>query len=137
MMNIKMSIKDFANKLDGREYGQEIFGIEKQLAKELGFVVVFGASDDLAEFEGAIGDEASCYEGDKIYLDKDGIFEECDCGCKYSEAAREKTKVIKTIWGEGEYSWQYETDIPYETFEIFDDGKKYCKGIVFDIKSLN
>ncbi len=135
-MNIKIDLRSFANKLNGREYGQEIFGIEKQLAKELGFVVVFGASDDIAEFEGAFYDEASCYDGGKIYLEENGLFEGCDCDCKYSQTAREKCKVITAVWGKDGYSWQYETDLPHETFDIFEDGEKYCKGIVFDIKSL-
>lgn len=39
-----MNIKDFALMLTGREYGHEINKDEEKLAKQLGFVVVFGAS---------------------------------------------------------------------------------------------
>lgn len=130
-----MDIKEFAAMLSGREYGEEITQTEELKAEELGFVIVFGYSDDNAEFRGAIVDEVSWYEGGKIYLSQDGIFEECECECKYSKAAKEKAKVIKAIWGT-EYSWVYETTIPYAEFEIFEDGEKYCKGIVFDIKEL-
>lgn len=52
-----MTLKEFAKMLDGREYGGEITKEEEALAKELGFVVVFGYSDDNAELRGAIDDE--------------------------------------------------------------------------------
>ena len=131
-----MTIQEFAKKLDGREYRREITPIEEKQAKELGFVVVYGCSDDNAEFAGAISDEASCYDGGAIYLDKNGIFEECEAECKYSEAAKKSCKTIESVWGEGDYSWTYKTDIPHATFDIVEDGEPYCKGIVFDIKDL-
>jgi len=132
-----MNIKEFAQMLNGREYLDEISRKEELQAKELGYVVVYGQSDDLIEFSGAIKDEAGCFDGDKIYLDKDGLFVECDDNCKYSQAAKAKCKVINAIWcGEDEWTWQYKTEIPHATFEIFEGGEKFCKGIVFDIKDL-
>ncbi|UZW13216.1 hypothetical protein OSC52_15370 [Clostridium pasteurianum] len=131
-----MDIKEFAIGLTGREYGQEITKDEEKLAKELGLVVVFGYSDDNAEFRGAIYDEAGCYGGGEIFINKDGLIEECECDCKYFKLAKEKAKVIRAIWDK-EYCWKYETNIPHAEFEIFDDGEKFCKGIVFDIKDLN
>jgi len=127
-----MTIQEFAKMLDGREYLGEMILAEKELAKALGFVVVFGYSDDNAELEGAIDEEVTCYDGTEIYLNKDGIFEEC----KHSRAAKKKCKVIKGIWDKEEYSWIYETDIPHATFDVMEDGGKFCRGIVFDIKSL-
>lgn len=130
-----MDIKEFAMLLTGREYGNEITPAEELKAEELGFVVVFGYSDDGIEFRGAIDDEAGCYNGGEIFLDSEGIFEECECDCKHSKLAKEKAKVIKAIWGK-EYPWEYGTTIPHAEFEIFEDGEKYCRGIVFDIKDL-
>ena len=43
---------------------------EKQIAKDSGLVIVYGASDDLMEFEGAIEDEIGCYDGDTIHITK-------------------------------------------------------------------
>jgi hypothetical protein len=40
-------------------------------------------------------------------------------------------KYIDAVWCEGEYSWTYKTNIPHATFDIWEDGEKYCKGIVF------
>lgn len=130
-----MDIKNFADMLTGRQYGQEMTKKEEQQAKELGFVVVFGYSDDNAEFRGAIDDEVGCYDGMDIFLDENGILEECECECKYSKLAKEKAAVISAIW-DTEYCWIYETKLPHAEFEIFDDDEKYCKGIVFDIKDL-
>ena len=131
-----MTIQEFAKMLDGREMGEEITIVEKEQAKKLGFVVVYGYSDDNTEFEGAIDEEVGCYEGDEIHLDTNGIFEECEEECKYSQLAKKKCKVIEAVWDKEGYSWVYATDIPHATFDIMEDGEKFCRGIVFDIKSL-
>ena len=55
-----MDIKEFANKLNGRTYLNEITKEEEKIAKELGYVIVFGYSDDNTEFKGAIDDEIDC-----------------------------------------------------------------------------
>lgn len=112
-----MTIFEFAEGLNGREYLKEITPFEAQRAKELGFVVVFGYSDDNAEFYGAIEDEVGCFGGGRIY----------DHGIEFIEA----------VWCKGDYCWSYETNIPHATFDIYDDGEKYCKGIVFDINDKN
>lgn len=106
-----MTIFNFAEGLNGREYGSEITPFEEQRAKELGFVVVFGYSDDNAEFRGAIDDEVGCYDGGRIF-EKNG-------------------KYIDAIWCDGEFTWTYDTNIPHSTFNIYDGEEKYCKGIVF------
>ena len=133
-----MNIEEFARLLDERNEDDVITEIKKKQAKKLGFVVVFGYSDDNAEFRGAIDDEVGCYNGKEIYLDKNGIFEDCEEECKYSKAAKEQCKLIEAVWCDnGGYAWTYETDIPHETFNILDEeGNKWCRGIVFDVKSL-
>lgn len=47
------NVKKWAEKLDGRKYGNELTRDEEKKLKDLGLVVVFGASDDLCEFRGA------------------------------------------------------------------------------------
>eukprot|EP01022_Parablepharisma_sp_SALTPOND_P014554 TRINITY_DN19921_c0_g2_i1.p1 TRINITY_DN19921_c0_g2~~TRINITY_DN19921_c0_g2_i1.p1 ORF type:complete len:140 (-),score=10.70 TRINITY_DN19921_c0_g2_i1:69-488(-) len=132
-----MTIQEFANKLNGREYRHELYDIEAIQATELGFVVVFGYSDDNTEFRGAINDEVGCYNGGSIFINADGVFEECECNCKYSQDAMKDCKIIEAVWcGESGYEWTYETDIPHATFDIMEDGEKYCRGIVFDINNL-
>lgn len=128
--------KRFADKLNGREYGFEMTLEEIDEAKGLGYVVVFGYSDDCMELRGAIHDEAGCWNGGKILLDKDGILEECECDCKHYQNAKSKAKIIEAVWNKEGYSWTYKTDIPHHAFEILEDGEKYCRGIVFDKFSL-
>ncbi|SPF51161.1 conserved hypothetical protein [Candidatus Desulfosporosinus infrequens] len=132
-----MNIQEFAEMLDGNEMGNEISKVDTIRAKELGFVVVFGYSDDNAEFRGAINEEVGCFDGKTIYLDEHGIFEECDCECVHSALAKQKCKQIEAIWhNEGEVAWAYETDIHHAEFKIMEDDALFCVGIVFDIKSL-
>ncbi len=139
-----MNIKELAALLDGRTAGDEISREEAKAAAESGLVVLFGASDDLAEFRGAIDDEAGCYDGGTIYLTPEGIFEDCEYadnytnGCKHNAAARAKAKAIKAVWcsPDSAATWTYETDIPHETFDIVEDEELYCRGIVFAAASL-
>ena len=111
-----MTLKEFAKMLDGREYLHEITKEEEALAKELGFVVVFGYSDDNAELRGAIDDEIGCYDG--------GVLEHDDLPA-----------VIYADWcpDDIDCSWAYGTSIPHENFNIYEDGELYCVGIVCDI----
>lgn len=111
-----MTLKEFAKMLDGREYLHEITNGEEALAKELGFVVVFGYSDDNAELRGAIDDEIDCYDGG--VLEHDGL-----------------PDVIYADWcpKDIDCSWAYGTSIPHENFNIYEDGELYCVGIVCDI----
>ena len=51
-----ITAKELAEKLNGIAYGDS-FDDVKQEAKESGLVIVYGASDDLMEFDGAIYDE--------------------------------------------------------------------------------
>ena len=111
-----MTLKEFAKMLDGRAYGNEITEEEERIAKELGFVVVYGYSDDTAELCGAIDDEIGCYDGGVLKHDDlpgeiyaDWCPKDIDC------------------------SWAYGTSIPHEEFKIYDGGDLYCVGIVCDI----
>lgn len=132
-----MTLKEFAQILDGREYGFPQFTPEEiQTAKENGFVIVHGASDDLMEFEGAIRDEGGCFDGGEVYFNKTGvIFPEDD-------EQPEDCRQITALWCEGEddngtsATWAYQTDIPHESFKIWEDGELYCIGIVFLIANV-
>jgi hypothetical protein len=60
--------EEAAAELDANQYGNE--GSKDLFArmKAAGLVAVFGASDDLMEFRGAIYDEAGCYDGGTVYV---------------------------------------------------------------------
>lgn len=132
-----MDIKEFANMLDNREYGYPQFTKEEiQIAKDNGFVIVYGASDDLMEFEGAIYEEVGCYDGGKVYFDKTGaVLDEEFENSRYIEALW-CTDDILDVKG-GLITWTYKTDIPHETFMIYEEGgESYCRGIVFRIEDV-
>ena len=132
-----MNIQEFAKMLNGREYGSEITKEEVRQAEELGFVVVFGYSDDNMELRGAINEEFGCYEGGIVAINENGIVEECDCNCThYKEALNHSTKIESCWWNDGDYTWTYETNIPHEKFDVLEDGEKWCQGIVFNVKDL-
>jgi len=131
-----MNIKEFAEMLNDREYKYPQFTREEiQFARDNGFVIVYGASDDLIEFDGAIYDEGGCFDGGKIYFDKTGI----------SQDDEEKPNEIEALWCNDEIkdenggliTWTYKTTIPHETFMIYDDGESYCRGIVISIDDVN
>lgn len=122
-----MNAKELAEKLNGNQYGNEITKELEIIAKNSDLVVVFGASDDLCEFRGAIYDEAGCYGGGEVMFDKYGNFAYVDDGDD------PLPNTINAIWNKQGYSWIYETKIPNEQFDIFDGSDKYCAGIVFSL----
>ena len=130
--------KEIADLLDGMEYGEKIPRTRLKYAKENGAVIVFGASDDLMEFRGAIEDEVGAYGGATAYIDKNGLVKnKCDNeDCPYFIEERTHAIRITAIWDSEGYSWVYITAIPHETFEILEDGQKYCRGIVFSIDKI-
>jgi hypothetical protein len=135
-----MTAKELAAMLNGRQYGSEITKEEAQQAKKDNLVVVYGYSDDNVELDGAIYDEIGAYNGTTIYLDEKGLLpyhdENCDCEfCVYQDRKKQAVK-IDCIWDTEGYSWIYKTKIPHETFDIMEDGEKFCRGIVFNLSDL-
>ena len=121
---------DFAKKLNGREYGNEITKQEIVEAKENGLVVVYGASDDLMEFVGAIDEEVDCDNG--------GYFRVTSKNLKVKKGDVTSKNKIYADWDNRQkgVSWCYDTEIHHSTFNIYEDGEIYCIGIVFSIYDL-
>lgn len=130
-----MNMYELAKKLNGREYLKEITKDEEMESRKLGFVVVFGHSDDYTYFKGAIYDEVPSWEGAVIVLNKYGVIPNRD-GI-HGRITRENSRIIEALWEkENNYSWTYKTEISHATFNIYKDNKIYCKGIVFNKKDL-
>ena len=138
--------KAFAARLNGREYGDEMTDAEDDEARKSGLVVVFGASDDLVEFRGAIHEERGSYGGDFIRVCRFGLLEEWEDHDDWAEADAEdffRRKAsgfsnVKTIFDskDPDATWAYETDIPHATFDVMDAGELYCRGIVFALADV-
>jgi len=130
-----MTRDKIAEALNGREYLDEISPDIQHGLQGTDLVVVFGASDDLMEFRGAINDE----RGSLAFITPKGLFEnECDCDdCPYAERMMAQAKKIDALFcDEPDISWTYKTDIPHAEFTIWEDGEKYCRGIVFSLSDV-
>lgn len=127
-----MTKEQFAALLNGREMLFEISSAEEVQAAQLGLVVLFGGSDDLAEFRGAITDEGDVYDGGDLFVHQDGLV----CVPEEETETVLKCAKIEAVWDSEGYSWTYKTDIPHATFDILEDGEKYCRGIVFNLSDL-
>lgn len=137
----KTTATELAAMLNGREYGNEVTREEARLAKESGLVIVYGYSDDCAELKGAINDEASCFDGGGFYVTKNSLMTGPDCGndrCDFYKAALKDAKLITAVWcdPEAKASWSYKTEIPHETFNIYEDGELFCIGMVFSAEDV-
>jgi hypothetical protein len=137
-----MNAKELAAQLNGIQYPVRIPKTLTDAAKAAGLVIVYGASDDLMEFEGAIYDEVGCYDGGTAFVDAKGLLPDRDSIEEDDElkdyfARQPIARQIEALWcQEGEYSWAYETDIPHETFEVIEGDEKYCRGIVFALADV-
>ena len=134
-----MTPTEAASILNGNEYRDEgTKGLFAEM-KESGLVAVFGASDDLMEFRGAISDEVGCYDGGIAYLTPAGLLSnECENDeCPHFTKIKEKAATIEAMWDSNGYSWQYETNIPnVARFIINEEGEPYCEGIVFKLSEV-
>lgn len=138
-----MTKEELAKMLDAAEYPFKLWH-EHEAAKH-GLVVVYGASDDLMEFEGAISEEIGVGHLSSVEIDVEGVLPDWDTfrgdNDQISDferyfGRRKYAKTITAIWDRDGYSWQYATNIPHVTFDIMDDGEKYCRGIVFSLADL-
>jgi hypothetical protein len=131
-----MDIHEAASKLDGCQYRKE--GTRELFAemKAAGLVAVFGASDDLMEFRGAIYDEEGA---GTAYLTPKGLLRNScsDEDCPYFFSIRAKAATIEALWcAEPAVSWTYRTAIPHALFWVYEDDDRYCRGIVFALAEV-
>lgn len=137
-----MTAHELANILDGREYRKEMTKEEEALAKEAGLFVLFGYSDDCVEVRGAYSEEISAWEGTTILFDpvnKCLLINHCPSGddCPHWSPYAERAVEVEALWcQEPPYSWTFQTAIPHATFDVIEDGEKFCRGIVFHADAI-
>ncbi len=146
-MNDTTSItkESIAAALNGTEYGHNC-SFDKRLnelssqAEEAGLLIVYGASDDLMEFEGAFREEVGAYGGTIAHLDRKGVLDRdrCDTDDEIADfTIRKRTsRPIEAVWGKDDISWQFHTEIPHVTFDVMEDGEVFCRGLVIDTVDL-
>jgi hypothetical protein len=135
-----MTKESLAAAIHGCEYRQELSRFDGREAKAAGLVVVYGASDDLMDLEGAISDETGApglaYVDALGLLNRDSIEDGDDEEIAAFVARKKSARTIRAVCGPSDLSWSYETDIPHATFDVLEDGDVYCRGIVFALADL-
>jgi len=133
-----MNASEWASLLNGREYGSEMTREEKRKAKSDGVLIFYGYSDDNVEIRGVADEEVSAYDGTTIKLLSNGsVMEDHDCDCEYCGYKKVASVAVHADWCQIDgYSWTFRTDVPHSTFDIMEDGEKFCRGIVLDVASI-
>ena len=140
-----MTKEQLAEKLNGREYLDEITDEECAAAKAAGLVVIFGYSDDNVELRGAIKEEIGMWDGGTLYLHQGGVLDDpdavdCDRCLKRLKEEQKKCVAIGCCWDANPYSWLIKPDtdgsIPFAPFEIVEGKEKFCRGIVVELNVL-
>lgn len=135
-----MKAKQFARFLNGREYGSEITKEEEVSAKRDNLVIIYGYSDDLAEFRGAIDDEISACDGREIAVFNGNLIDEYSIDNdkhvfkKYGIKFPSPDVVVEVFWcpEDLDASWLITVQgAEGHHFDIFEDGDLYCRGVVF------
>lgn len=135
-----MDLKEAQFRLDGSDY-EKLPALRKvfRQMRDAGLVAVFGESDDLLEFRGAIDEDLGARRGTTAYVTRQGLFRaECvDTRCPYHLKAKREATPIKALWGEGgTYQWRIETEIPHLSFILWEFGKPYCRGVIFALADV-
>lgn len=134
-----------ATALHSMEYSMNVPKNIATEAKAANIVIVYGSSDDLMEFDGAIYDEVGAYDGTTVLIDAKGVMPSWESASESQEAAldyferKPNARSIKALWEPTEpagASWAYKTDIPHATFDVMEDGEIYCRGIVFSLSDI-
>ena len=137
-----MNVMEAAAHLDKSQYREEGSPELFEKMKAAGLVAVFGASDDLMEFRGAIYDEIDAYNGGRAYITPNGLLSnDCESDeCPHYKKLRDQAETIEALWcpdlEDVSVSWMFKTNIPHQTFEVYEDDELHCIGIVFDLSSV-
>jgi hypothetical protein len=131
--------RKWAQRLDGREYREEMTRDEDQEAADDGVLIVFGASDDLTEFRGAgLNEEWGLGE---IPLRRAGktlaIIEHPPNRGSLIRNGWTPPPVALTVHSFFDDKGFWATaDVPHETFRVMEDGEVYGYGIVIDVSAI-
>ena len=138
-------VQNFAKRISGLEYPIHDKNLDLKFAKKNNLVIAFGASDDLLEFRGAINEELGAYEGTLAYILNGNAVQEGEFDDdfiilqKYNVLAEKPLTTVESIWQpEGlNASWIIKVNgFESAPFDVMEDGKLYCRGAVFLVKSI-
>jgi hypothetical protein len=108
----KSKAEELAERLNNREYRSETETIDVDFAAENNLLIVYGASDDLMEVDGADEEEYGASVNDQI---------------KFVCLNQDVTINVLS------YPWSYSASHKFFKFDINEDGEKWSEGIVIDL----
>jgi hypothetical protein len=126
---MKFTAKQLAEQLNNHNYDDSFTKYVLKTAKDNKLVIVTATGLDCVTFIGAIEDEADCYMGGELFLDKEYV---------YTRQSKEKDrKPILSIYDKKSvYVWKFMTKIPHSKFIVLKDGKRWCEAIIFCIDDI-
>ena len=157
------TIEDLAKLLDGNTYRDELYneyGMNiYDICEKNKWVIVYGASDDLIEFEGIISDEDGAWNGALCKLVKPGDFYLEDADDETYKKAKDymfvsitedelkvlknnnykDTCVVEMLWcPDGtDMSWQVNVKgAPFVKFNVMEDDEVYCEAAIIDLSNF-
>lgn len=140
-----MTRDEAAQLLNGREYRSEMTSAEEAAFRDAGLVIAIGQSDDIGGFFGAVSDEIGAYGGGTAslcsVLGMLIIREEEENERDLIRAGWTPPKEVCSVrfdWCPDNFdgSWRVAANVPYSTFDILEDGERYCQGIVIQATDL-
>lgn len=141
-----MTKDELAARLDGKDRPLRIPPDLLMQARRDRLVIVYGESDDLMEFEGAITEEIGCYGGGYALVDdrgvlpsRDSIDDDDDDALRDYLVRKPHCWKVTAQWCDTGPAWQLSTDIPNATFHITDpdEAEPFCRGLVFCLDDLD
>lgn len=136
-MNI---IKEWADRLNGRQYLNEISKEEEEQAKADNVLICFAASDDNIELRGAIDDEIGAWGGVDIFVFetkaviKEQYADDIEVFKRYGIHPVPDYKIFATWQPEGvPASWLIRCGGGCH-FDIYDGEELFCRGVVIQLR---
>jgi len=126
---MKFTARQLAEQLNNHNHDDSFTKFVIKTAKDNRLVIVTATGLDCITFIGAIEDEADCYMGGELFLDKEYV---------YTRQSKEKDrKPILSIYDKrAVYTWKFMTKIPHSKFVVLKNGKRWCEAIVFCIDDI-
>ncbi len=145
-----MKIEEFVKQLNVDEYPFVLTGEQREICKANNWLVVYGYSDDIVEYDGLFHDETYADNGKTdIPFDKSGLIQRPDFERyefeldeydiefeKYLERKKNALKIDALWCPDSSCSWEIQTKVKHHKFNIMEDGEIFCKAIVIDFNDL-
>ena len=124
---MKDEIKKIINNISYRDSRSGMPNKAFELARDHGYTILYGASDDLLELEGSVNDEVGAWDGFSFDDMEPDDFETDTYNLL-------KKHQLELLWcPDDEKSWAFKIgneEADFTTFNILEDDEVYCEGII-------